>query len=162
MAFSDFYDRYFSRLYHFALKKTGHEAAAKDLVQESLLKLWDKAQNIEEDKRIDVEAYLITIVRNACYDYHRKQKVRQSYRSQFYHQRREETHQDQHLWELVTKIDQVYNSMPDKTLDIFLLSRDNGLTYQEIADSVDLSVKAVEYHISKALEILREELQDYL
>ena len=52
--------------------------------------------------------------------------------------------------------------MPEKTREVFMLSRYDGLKNQQIAETKNISQKTVEYHISKALQILKEELpQDY-
>ena len=57
-----------------------------------------------------------------------------------------------------------YNSpeMPEKTRRIFIMSRYEGKSYLTIAQETGLSVKSVEFHISKALTMLRKELKDYL
>ena len=57
---------------------------------------------------------------------------------------------------------QALDKMPDKTRRIFIMSRYEGKSYPTIAQETGLSVKSVEFHISKALNLLRKELKDYL
>ena len=58
--------------------------------------------------------------------------------------------------------DEALEMMPEKTRQIFLMSRYENKTYSEIADHFSLSVKSVEFHISKALKILKDKLRDYI
>ena len=64
------------------------------------------------------------------------------------------------------EIKQIVNSaldkLPKKTRQIFILNRYQGLTYKEIAEKMNLSVKTIEFHISKALCRLRFSLKDFL
>ena len=65
-------------------------------------------------------------------------------------------------WEILELLETIYSSLGTKTLEIFRLSRDRGLTYKEIASQKNVSIKTVELHISKALTILRKQLRSYL
>jgi RNA polymerase sigma-70 factor (ECF subfamily) len=64
--------------------------------------------------------------------------------------------------ELEGRIIDVMNSLPEKCLAVFRLSRIDGLKNREIADQLGISLKAVEKHISKALQIYRNNFSDYL
>lgn len=58
-------------------------------------------------------------------------------------------------------VNEALASMKPQTREIFILSREFDQTYKDIATNMNISVKAVEYHISKALKILRSHLKDY-
>ena len=60
------------------------------------------------------------------------------------------------------QIERIYTNLEEKTLDIFKLSRNEGLTYKEISIKNNISIKTVELHISKALKVFRDGLKDYL
>ena len=62
----------------------------------------------------------------------------------------------------LSKIETELNNLPEQTYNIFNMSRSAGKSYADIADALDISVKTVEFHISKALRILRIGLKDYL
>ena len=63
--------------------------------------------------------------------------------------------------EVRSLVDAALAKMPRATREIFQLSRVEGKTFREIAELRGLSVKAVEYHISKALKVMHKELKDY-
>jgi RNA polymerase sigma-70 factor (ECF subfamily) len=63
-----------------------------------------------------------------------------------------------HLVMLQEKITAIVNDLPQKCREIFLLSRFEGKTNQEIAGSLQLSVRTVEHQISKALKVLRKHI----
>ena len=59
-------------------------------------------------------------------------------------------------------IDETLESLPEKTRTIFIMSRYENKSHKEIAEHLDLSTKSIEFHISKALGVLRKRLKDYL
>ena len=59
-------------------------------------------------------------------------------------------------------IDKALKQMPEKTRNIFVMNRYEWKSYQDIAQETGLSIKSIEYHISKALKVLRHELKDYM
>ena len=63
--------------------------------------------------------------------------------------------------ELAQIIEESINSLPEKRREIFRLSRQDGLKYQEIADKLNISVKTVETQITLALKTLRDKLKNY-
>jgi RNA polymerase sigma-70 factor (ECF subfamily) len=64
--------------------------------------------------------------------------------------------------ELTKQIDRAIQNLPDGIRETFMLNRFEGLSYQQIAKQENVSVKTIEYRISKALTILRKDLGDYL
>jgi len=64
--------------------------------------------------------------------------------------------------ELQKMIDQAINKLPTERKKIFLMSREDGLKYKEIAEELNISIKTVENQMGKALSTLRTELSDYL
>jgi RNA polymerase sigma-70 factor (ECF subfamily) len=65
-------------------------------------------------------------------------------------------------FQLEEHISKAFKELPDKISDSFILSRVNGLSYQEIADKKGISVKVVEYHVTQALKLFREKLKEFL
>ena len=66
------------------------------------------------------------------------------------------------MQELEQLIGQALSELPEKTRIIYKMSRDQEMTYEEIAQEIDLSVKSVEYHMTKTLAHMRHKLKDYL
>jgi RNA polymerase sigma-70 factor, ECF subfamily len=70
--------------------------------------------------------------------------------------------QQQSSDELSLHIDKAVNNLPIRTKAVFTLIRFEEMSYKEVADSLDISLKAVEKEMMKALKLLRKELKDYL
>jgi len=131
----------------------------KDLVHEVFVKLWERMDKMP--KNTNFKGYLYTSVRNRCFNYLRDRKQ---------HLQIEDTEvsagngepQTLMAQELKREIDFAMNLIPDKCREIFRLSREEELTYAEIARKQNISVKTVEAQVSKALKILRNHLSDFL
>jgi len=168
-AFEQLYRLYFPRLYAFSNKIIRDNGLAKDVVQNVYIKLWETRSSLSFE---NPEAFLYQMVRNASLNYIRHLKVVDNLKLMV---------KDQYLGEelyyidlvgnepyiliekeLEEKILKVMDSLPDKCLAVFRMSRIDGLKNREIADHLGLSVKAVEKHISKALQIYRNNFSEYL
>jgi RNA polymerase sigma-70 factor (ECF subfamily) len=64
--------------------------------------------------------------------------------------------------ELENKIEESVASLPPQCQTVFRLRRFEGLTYAEIGEQLNISVKTIENHMGKALRIMRQQLRDYL
>jgi len=158
--FSLLFDKYYKSLFNYALKVIECRDAAESLVQETFIKLWENIENIKENER-SIESYLITVLKNKIIDDYRKNQTQKRHYN-LYKLNNELTTDIDSQWELEKEIEKIYNSLPQKTSDIFKLSRDKGLTYVEIATLKKISIKTVEFHISKALYTFKNGLKDYL
>lgn len=157
------FDMYYTPLCRYAHTMLRDEAAAEDVVQQLFTRLWVKRDEIEVDGAL--KAYLYSAVRNASYNVFKHQKVRQAHnehvaaaaanKSSLASEALEAT-------ELQQRINAAIESLPPQCRIIFAKSRYESLSYKEIADEMDLSVKTVENQMGKALRLMREALQDYL
>lgn len=139
---------------------------AEEVVQTVFLKLWERRSELRITTSL--KAYLYKAVYHYSLNQIKHQKVRQRHW--------EETHyiMNQHLSpdnsqiiegqenELVKRIQQTLDALPDKCRMVFHLSRFEELKYGEIAEQLGISVKTVEVHMSKALKTLRLELAEFL
>ena len=161
--YKDVFDRYYVRLCYYAQTFVADFDVCKDIVQDLFVKLWEAQTSQFSNEEID--KFLYRSVKNRCFDYLRKQKVRQSSRL-FILERLLEDEEvfipQLELDELAAKIEIALSELPEQTLQIFKMSRHEDKSYAEIAEELDMSVKGVEYHMSKALSILRLQLKDYL
>lgn len=132
---------------------------AEDVVQEVFLQIWKKRDDL--DFQISLKAYLHKSVINHSLNYHARQKSVLK-REETYHQETaldvNDTEQKVFSQETQQRIDQVINSIPEACRRVFVLSRHENLSYKQIAETLDISVKTVENHITKALRILRTNL----
>lgn len=168
-AFDMLYQLYFPRLYAFSLKIINDNGLAKDVVQNVFIKIWETRDSFHYDHP---EAFLYQMVRNASLNYIRHIRVVSKLKNEL---------KDQYLGEelyhidlagnepyiliekeLEEKIKKVMDSIPEKCQLVFRMSRVDGLKNREIADQLGISIKAVEKHISKALQIYRNNFSEYL
>ncbi len=152
---------HYENLVGFAVKYLGSQEDAESAVQDVFLKLWNKGEELTI--RTTVKSYLFGAVRNTCLNQIKHRKVEQSYTQEQVHLRNEGFFQeDLEFDELQEKIAAALEKLPEKCRAIYSLSRDEGMKYKEIAETLDISVKTVENQMGKALKILREELSEYL
>ena len=169
-SFNEKYTSYYKKSFFFAKSYVHDDLAAEDIASESLIKLWEKLKT----EKIDyIEPLLLTILKNKALDYLKHEEVK---RTAF------ESMVDWHQQELSIRIstlescdpNEIFSDevesiiretlklIPEQTRQIFLLSRFENKSNKEIAELMGISVKGVEYHISKALKALRITLKDYL
>ncbi len=163
--FDEIFRQYSKPLFYYAAKFIEDEVA-KDIVQDVFIKLWTN-QNLQIKQSLN--ALLFTMVRNQCLQHLEKQKVRQKYfesakmaliREELHFYMEEKTSLIEQ--ELEAKLNQVLTDLPERCHQVFTMSRFENLKNKEIAEQLDISVKAVEKQITKALSIIRSELRDYL
>ena len=157
--FSKIFDTHYEKLFNYSIKVLKEKDAADELVQETFIRLWEKIENIDEGH--EIEPFLFAILKNKIIDYYRRNSTRKKY-EQLYSNKKEFQQSLNNEWEILELLETIYSSLGTKTLEIFRLSRDRGLTYKEIASQKNVSIKTVELHISKALTILRKQLRSYL
>jgi len=160
-SFEQLFRSYYSPLCLFARKYIKDPDDCEEEVQAFFMKLWDKREEI--DITTSVKSYLFSSVRNRCLNYIKHQKIRHEYQSEIMSTTSESDFSSNYFMEidLIEKIDKSIASLPDRRREIFLLSREQGLKYREIADQLDISIKTVETQMGQALKDLREKLKEY-
>jgi RNA polymerase sigma-70 factor (ECF subfamily) len=129
---------------------------AEDIAQDVFLKLWETRSRI--DKRT-VKAYVYTIAHNLTINNVKRRQLQYNFRKAPTQDR--DTDSPEKMMELDEydqRLQKVLSSLPEGGREVFLMNRLEDLTYQEIADRLGLTVKAIEKRISKVLKILREKL----
>lgn len=159
--FEQLFRAHFVQLCNYAVQYISDNEIAKDITQNVFINLWEKRENIDSQKSI--QSYLFTSVRNRCFNYIRDNK---KYRSKVLDidtidLESDITIEDFDLKELEGKIASILNNLPDKCRIVFKMSRFKNMKYKEIAEEMDISVKTVEAHMSKALKSFRNELKGY-
>ena len=162
-SFESLFRSEFKGLVRFAITYLKDYEAAREVVQEAFLTLWEKRADIDMEK--SVKTYLSTAVRNRALNHLRDNKkfdtgllgVEGVFPDK--DARQSDTLE---VAELKGKIDDAVNGLPEKCREIFLLNRAEHLKYKEIANRLGISVKTVETQMSKALQHLREHLKEYL
>lgn len=160
--FDYFFDKYYQGLCVYAYRMIKSNSEAEDLVQDFFVRILENRKNIFIDS--SVKSYFIRSVHNRCLDNLAHQKVKINHEQFRLKMMSEEDIQEYPLLdsELVQQIEQAIQKLPDGIRETFMQNRFDGLSYQQIAQQEKISVKTVEYRISKALTILRKDLGDYL
>ena len=161
---------YWPRMFKFALIYTQNNETSQELVQDTFLVLWNNRAILKDNTNLIT--YLMVVLQNKFLNLLEQSRIRQLYIEEIYdetiYQRanlyvlQDEASQIVESEDLHKAIERALSKLPEKTREIFMLSRYDGLKNQQIAETKNISQKTVEYHISKALQILKEELpQEY-
>jgi len=135
---------------------------SEDLVQDFFVRILENRATISIET--SVKSYFIRSVHNRCLDNLAHQKVKINHELFKLKMMSDEDLQEYPLLdsELTTQIERAIQNLPDGIRETFMLNRFENLSYQQIARQEGISVKTVEYRISKALAFLRKDLGDYL
>lgn len=152
--FKAVFDEYYESVRKFIYYKSGKIDLAEDLAQEAFFILWKKRDKIDPTK---VKAYLFTIANNLFLNEVKHEKVVLRFQQRPINGTSVET--PQYLMEeeeFKQKLEKAISELPEKNRLVFLMNRIEKLTYREIAERLDITVKAVEKRMHKALIELRE------
>lgn len=148
------FDEYYVQLVHYALKITSDPAASEEIVQDVFVAIWNNRKKLEINS---FHSYLSRAVRNKCITYIQSViKDHEPIENVMYATREEAKLDGVELEELSDTLKEAENLLPEQTRLVFSLSRHSEMTYNEISRELDISIKTVEYHISKAFKLMRE------
>ncbi|MCU0323648.1 MAG: RNA polymerase sigma-70 factor [Spirosomaceae bacterium] len=158
-AFTEIYERYWKKLLGMAIYKTNDKEVAQEIVQELFVSLWEKRkttviQNLENYLFVSLK-YLII--------HHLKRVIaeRKLVNTEGVEIPNEPT-EILTAQALQNAISQAVEQLPDKTQLVFRMSRFEEKSHKEIAEFLEISEKAVEYHITQSLKFLKSELKEFL
>lgn len=149
---------YHKKLCIYALSLINDHDLAEDIVQNVLISVWKNRFKLKED--FVVKSYLYKSVYNEFIDQYRKQKkvltLEKKHIDALHYIVEEED--EKSLEKSMKIVKKEIENLPPKCKQIFLLSKEEGLTNIEISEYLNISVKSVEGHITKAFKILRSKL----
>ncbi|MBR8536342.1 RNA polymerase sigma-70 factor [Carboxylicivirga sediminis] len=167
--FEQVYNAYYSSLNFFANQYIDKNADAENLVQETFLALWMYKENLSGNTPGSIKAWLYTTLKNKCLNHLEKESHKLNYNNHQLHQYKIDIDILGHMEisevtfdEIERLLYQALEQMPEQCRRVFELSRFKNLKNKEIADSLHISIKAVEANITRALKHLRIHLKDYL
>lgn len=169
--FGQLFLKYRDRFIAIARSYVRDEVAAEDIVAESFTVFWDSRKEI--DIATVPEAYILQMVKNRCINYLRDKanrlRIQQKMHDDSYKAIMAEIGvlgKDElgliFRSDIATIFKNLLDSIPESTRDIFLASRFENLTYNEIAEKYGVSPRKVKREIQHVLEIMRISLKDYL
>ncbi|WP_430972308.1 RNA polymerase sigma-70 factor [Sunxiuqinia rutila] len=158
-AFRVLYDRYGVKIHRFAFGYLKSEEEAEELVQDVFLKLWDKRHLLNDSG--NVKSYLYKVAVNSIYDFIRRKNLEQAFQ-EFAGGRTDEA---DHTWDevvyndMMAQIDRLMAQMPEQRRKIFKMSKEEGLSHDEIAETLGLSKRTVENQVYRATTFLKDKLK---
>lgn len=163
-AFEKIFRQFYLPLCLYATSITGEREVAEEIVEELFYVFWKDRENLEIF--YSIKSYLYGAVRNESLQYCEHREVKNRYRNAVLASQTEESTSDPQQQieyeELQNLIDRTLGKLPERRLHIFRLHRTEGKKYAEIASLLSLSVKTVEAEMTKALRLLRKEIENYM
>jgi RNA polymerase sigma-70 factor (ECF subfamily) len=164
-ALTKIFRRYWKSLYLTAWKKLQSHELAEELVQELFTEIWDKRDRLFSAAEVHLAAYLNTALKNKILNHIRKLVYDRKYWDHCRMHLPITDNSTQDLAEyndLQEKLNAGIEHLSDKTREIFVLHKIKGVPVGQISRQLNLSEKAVGYHLTKSVKELRLHLRDYI
>ena len=158
--FKQVFDQYHQKLYFFILYKTKSEYIAEEVVQMAFTKLWQSRHTLQEEYTVSTQLFRIatTILIDFLRKYNAKDAVTSRLDVQEVERGIDSTNEKMSGAELQKRISEAVNDLPPVRKLVFEMSREQGMTYREIAQTLCVSSKTVETHIYKALKQIKKHI----
>lgn len=160
-AFREVYNRFWWRLYALAYTQIGTKEEAEDLIHNLFESLWKKRREIVIH---NLTTYLVVSVKYLSVAYIKSQINLRKYQEYLIFQtieRAASTEDIINFADLQKAVEEAMKKLPEKTVEVFKMSRFENRSVRDIAEHLQLSEKAVEYHITKSLKVLKAQLRNY-
>jgi RNA polymerase sigma-70 factor (ECF subfamily) len=160
-AYKGVFDHYYPRLFAAGYRLRKNSEECEELAMNVLLKIWQHKAHIQNI--LNLEDYLYGMLRQEISRMVRKKVLRTQVLDVAQEHDFFTTIVDSpfNVKELQQRYEAALSKIPPKRLEIFLLSRDQGYTYQEISQQQNISSNTVRNHIASALKLLKNELHEY-
>lgn len=158
-AYAYLMDHYHHKLCVYASSLCRNTYTAEDIVQNVFLRIWDKRRKLKDSHSI--KNYLYQSVYNEFINQYRKKNnliaVEKEYIKNLNNFLEEDT---KDMNRLIGLVKQEIQNLPPKCKEIFIMGKQEGLTYIEISEHLNISFRTVENQMSKAFNIIREKVGD--
>lgn len=166
-AFESMVRAYANPLYGYAYNLVRVSDVAEEIVQDLFLRIWSQRETWDVQRSL--LSYCFQATRNRALDYLRHARVERRFRERSMRDedastlcaRSAPTDELVRVGELSETIDQAIAALPQRCREVFMLSREHQLTYRQIADILQISIKTVEVHMGRALATLRAALSSW-
>jgi RNA polymerase sigma-70 factor, ECF subfamily len=160
-AFDAIYHRYKTRLYYCALKYLDLQDEAEEVVQNTFVMLWERRSIIDESKSLKNFLFRITV--NQVLDFLKHQVVQNQYATDYKNITSEEDHSSQkeiYFNDLTNYLQKIIEKLPDQQQRVFKMSRWEGLSNEEIACCLGISIRTAENLLYRATKYIKENIID--
>lgn len=161
-AFKELFDRYWEKAYSIAFSKLKSREVAEEITLDVFVSFWQRRHDFSVE---DFFSYLAVAVKYRVFTYIKRELAQQKHfetLTDLAPARETETITPLEYDDLIRAIEQGVQTLPEKTQHVFRLNRLEGRSVSEIADLLNLSEKAIQYHITRSVKELRVYLRDYL
>lgn len=159
-AFREIYHRYWYKLFRVAYHQIGTKEEAEELVHDVFENLWNKRE--QNDIR-HLSAYLVVSIKYLSIKYIKSQINYRKYQEYliFHEIHSNSTEQIVRFEDLAKAVEEAMKKLPERTSEVFRMSRFENQSVKDIAKQLNISEKGVEYHITQSLKVLKEHLKVY-
>lgn len=155
--FKGIFEEHYAFIRNYLFYLSGDIDIAEDIVQDVFMKIWEIRDNIKDET---LKPLLFKIARNLFYNSHKRKVLDLRFiSSSTFENENESPEYLLEMKEFDAKLQKEISNLPEHCRTIFLMSRIDDLKYHEIANRLKISVKAVEKQISKALKLLRQNIE---
>ncbi|UCS91915.1 RNA polymerase sigma-70 factor [Echinicola marina] len=162
LAFVEVYDKYWKLLFNSGYKRLRKKEIVEGLVQEVFVEMWVKRESLEIHTSFN--SYLYTAMKYKVINQMKSQMVKEKYVA-FISSKRPSFGSEVEEKVFYKELDEAYKKevaeLPEKAKKVYVLKNNEGKSYAEIAQKLDISISTVEKHMIKALKILRTNLKNY-
>jgi len=167
LAFEKLYKSYYNPLFFFAIQYLKEDGDAENMVQETFLAFWLNRENFNGTNESSVRAWLYNTIKNKCLNYLDRENNKHKYVD---YQRqaldlavlKELEISEVTFNEIESLLQEALELMTPQCRKVFELSRFKGLKNKDIANEMNITIKAVEGNMTRALKLLKGHLHDYL
>jgi len=155
--FIELFNQLFRPVRNFVYYKTGDTDVADDIAQETFSRIWEKKETV----RLETAKQLVyTIAGNLCKNRFEHERVVLEFASNYKPVADENSPEfKMEMNEFNERLKKAINGLNEKNRVVFLMNRIDGLTYNEIAQNLELSVKAIEKRMKNALDELKKSIE---
>lgn len=153
--FESIFNSYFNELRKYLYYKCSDADLATDIAQDVFTKIWEKKDNFTNE---NIRALLYKMASDNLNSHFRRTKLKQEQTVEFDIEN-VTPQEEMELAELKEKYENALSALPEKQRVVFLMNRIDQLTYKEIAERLEVSVKAIEKRMSKTIAFFRTRLK---
>ena len=157
-AFEKIFERYSKQLFQFSLSYLKSEEAAKDIVQEVFIKIWNSRRELKTDTSF--QSYLFTITLNSVRKYFNQLSMLNELKHDilFDSLGLKPDFDDRSDYQLMLdKLEELIKQMPEKRREVCIKKKIEEKSLKEISEELGITTKTVEYHITEAMRFLKSE-----
>lgn len=162
------YSSLYGQIYTYSRSYVVDSEQAKEIAQDSFLSLWEMRKTLKNNSNI--KALLLRIARNKSLNYLKKQQASHNYNDYLkhrefsinYHALKDQSAELVLMQELEQLIKKTLEELPEPYRLVYHMSRDENLSYADIAKRLGVSVKTVEFRMMHVLRLFRKNLRPYL